>query len=216
LADTILTVQPSVLSELDYIKPDSILRRAEVVNREVTSYQQKVRDAKLKLGYLPAVPPIDLAKVSTVGQNTLNIGLFGMRLHPKFNKLKEHTGMDFAVNIGTPVYATGDGVVSRVGTNSSGYGVQIHINHTDDMKTVYAHLSRVAVKRGQAVKRDQYIGRSGNTGQSTGPHLHYEVRVRDKDSKKYRAVDPMQFMKLILPKEVRDNLSEDIPMFEEF
>jgi murein DD-endopeptidase MepM/ murein hydrolase activator NlpD len=85
--------------------------------------------------------------------------------------------MDFSAPIGTPVYATGDGTVTHASWESA-YGNLIEINHGYNYTTRYAHLSQIEVKPGQAVKRGDLIGKVGNTGKSTGPHLHYEVRLR--------------------------------------
>lgn len=90
-----------------------------------------------------------------------------------------HTGMDFGVGVGTRVNAAGNGVVTRVGGEGA-YGNTVHIRHPDGTTSVYAHLSRAGVKAGQRVKSGQQIARSGNSGRSTGAHLHFEVRTRDR------------------------------------
>ncbi|MGI6478390.1 MAG: M23 family metallopeptidase [Salinivirgaceae bacterium] len=100
---------------------------------------------------------------------------FGRRYHPVFRQWKEHTGVDYAAMYGTPVYATGDGIVVATGWDS-GYGNRVIVNHGFGYKTVYAHLQKCSVKVGDKVKRGKLVGLVGNTGVSTGPHLHYEVR----------------------------------------
>lgn len=102
---------------------------------------------------------------------------FGYRTHPLLKRQHLHTGIDFSAEIGTPVYATADGVVefSREGENG-GYGHMIKIDHSFGFKTYYTHLDRLIVKRGDFVKKGQMIAYSGNSGKSTGPHLHYEIR----------------------------------------
>ncbi len=119
---------------------------------------------------IPAIWPIDRTRL-------LSIGHFGMRHHPIYNQLIMHKGIDLASDRGTPVFATGDGVVekSAQGKTNSGYGQEILINHQFNYKTRYAHLSKRHVKEGDAVKRGQLIGEVGSTGGSVGPHLHYEV-----------------------------------------
>lgn len=92
-----------------------------------------------------------------------------------------HTGMDFTAPTGTHIFATGDGVIESVTASKRGYGNHIVIKHRFGYKTRYAHMSRFNVKEGQFVKRGDIIGFVGNTGSSTGPHLHYEV---EKDNKK--------------------------------
>ena len=100
-----------------------------------------------------------------------------------------HGGIDLAGPVGTPVYATADGVVGRAEWNSGGYGNLIKVDHGRGIETRYGHLAQMLVRDGQPVKRGQLIGRMGSTGRSTGNHLHYEVRIDD------RAVNPIPFMK---------------------
>ena len=99
-----------------------------------------------------------------------------------------HEGIDMAGPVGTPIYATGDGVVIQAG-RASGYGNLIKIQHELGTETRYGHLNRIRVKVGDKVSQGDLIGDMGNTGRSTGPHLHYEVRMKG------RAVDPMSFIK---------------------
>jgi len=102
---------------------------------------------------------------------------FGFRIHPVAKKRIRHEGIDFSAKIGTPIYATADGVVEFAGYHKkSGYGYLIIIQHNLGFKTYFAHLSKVKVKGRQLIKKGQLIGLSGNSGISTGPHLHYEVR----------------------------------------
>ncbi len=103
---------------------------------------------------------------------------FGWRIHPITHKQEYHEGLDIAIWYNTPVLATADGVVKYAGW-SSGYGYLIKLKHGCDYSTYYAHLNKFEVKEGQKVKRGQVIGLSGNSGRSTGPHLHYEVRVNN-------------------------------------
>ena len=99
---------------------------------------------------------------------------FGKRTHPVFKTEQDHNAIDFLIREGTPVLATADGKVTQAETIDN-YGVVIRIQHENKIETFYAHLSRIAVKVGQAVKGGDTIAYSGNTGVSTGPHLHYEV-----------------------------------------
>lgn len=112
---------------------------------------------------------------------------FGMRTHPVLGGRRAHAGIDLAAPTGTPVYATADGVVSRADWYSS-YGLYISVEHGASMQTRYAHLSRLAVAAGDNVKKGDLIGYVGSTGRSTGPHLHYEVRVDG------LAVNPIPYM----------------------
>lgn len=125
-----------------------------------------------RLAHIPAIQPISEANLKQMASG------YGRRTDPIYGTTKFHEGMDFACNVGTPVYATGDGRITAA-TWHSGYGQHIDISHGYGYTTRYAHLSKLAVKPGQQVKRGDLIGYSGNTGKSTGPHLHYEVRLKD-------------------------------------
>lgn len=122
---------------------------------------------------VPAIWPVDRNQVRG------SIGAFGRRVHPIYRSIRMHEGIDFAGKIGTPIYATGNGIVVKP-KNESGYGRQIMIDHGFGYKTRYAHLNSISVKPGDYVKRGQKIGELGNSGRSTGPHLHYEVILRGK------------------------------------
>jgi len=136
------------------------------------SYDEVFKLAKNKeklIASIPAIQPVDFHDLRRIGS------LFGYRTDPFYKVTKFHEGIDFAAAVGTPIYATGDGVVSEAEYNSGGYGNKIIINHGYSYETVYAHLSKIKVKKGQRVKRGEIIGLMGNTGKSTAPHLHYEV-----------------------------------------
>lgn len=112
---------------------------------------------------------------------------FGMRVHPVLGRRKAHKGIDLAAPTGTPVYATADGIVGKAQWFSS-YGLYVRIDHGAALETRYAHLSKLAVEAGERVNKGDLIGYVGSTGRSTGPHLHYEVRIDGV------AVDPMPYM----------------------
>jgi murein DD-endopeptidase MepM/ murein hydrolase activator NlpD len=114
---------------------------------------------------------------------------YGMRSDPFQGRAAMHAGIDLSGPIGTPIYATADGVVTTAGYNSGGYGNLIKIDHGKGIETRYGHLSSMSVREGARVRRGEMIGRMGSTGRSTGSHLHYEVRIDG------RAVNPIPFMK---------------------
>lgn len=111
---------------------------------------------------------------------------FGNRVHPIFKSRRMHTGVDLASKTGTPIYASGDGVVEKAGW-ASGYGKKVEIKHVNGFETGYGHMSRIAdgMKPGTKVRQGQIIGYVGSTGNSTGPHLHFEIKVNG------RFVDPL-------------------------
>ena len=117
---------------------------------------------------------------------------YGMRRHPISKRRKMHTGIDYAAPTGTPIRAASDGVLTYVG-RKGGYGKYISIKHNSRLSTAYAHMSRYAkgMKNGKRVKQGQIIGYVGSTGHSTGPHLHYEVRVNGKHVNPRSAKLPM-------------------------
>lgn len=141
------------------------------------SYEEVVELAKENekiLASRPAISPVadkDLTRFASG---------YGYRIHPIYRTRKMHTGIDLTAPTGTAVYATGDGKVLRAGYTPGGYGKRILIDHGFGYKTLYAHLHNVDVSVGQTVKRGEKIGEVGNTGRSTAPHLHYEVRKNNK------------------------------------
>lgn len=134
--------------------------------RELASQRQD------RLRHIPSIQPVANKDLRQMASG------YGRRVDPVYGTIRFHEGMDFSAPIGTPVYATGDGVVKTAGRSMAGYGNMIDIDHGFNYMTRYAHLSEVLVKSGQIVKRGDLIGKVGNTGKSTGSHLHYEVRLK--------------------------------------
>ncbi len=114
---------------------------------------------------------------------------YGMRVHPVLGGRRAHKGVDLAAPVGTPIYATADGTISRADWFSS-YGLYVSIEHGGNIETRYGHMSRLNVAAGQEVRKGDIIGFVGTTGRSTGPHLHYEVRVAGE------AVNPVPYMQI--------------------
>ena len=152
---------------------------------------------------VPAVPPINPVK------NTYRISSsFGYRSDPVFGRRAFHDGVDFATFLGNPVYSTGDGVIEKVRYQFFGYGNEVIVNHGYGYKTRYAHLNSIDVRVGQKVKRGEKIATVGNTGKSTGPHLHYEVIYKGKQ------INPSTFYDLAMGTDeyesmVRSNRKQD-------
>jgi murein DD-endopeptidase MepM/ murein hydrolase activator NlpD len=148
------------------------------------SFDEVIDLAKNKSNMLASIPAIQ--PVANKDLKRMASG-YGYRIHPIYKTRKMHYGMDFSAKTGTEIYATGDGVISKVKKSKRGYGNYVKINHGFGYETLYAHMSKYIVKKGQRVKRGEVIGYVGNSGISTAPHLHYEVR---KDNKK---INPMNF-----------------------
>jgi murein DD-endopeptidase MepM/ murein hydrolase activator NlpD len=113
---------------------------------------------------------------------------FGFRIGPRSNKLERHTGWDIAIDQGTPAATTGAGKVITAGFSSIGYGLHVVVDHGNGLTTLYGHLSKLDVVEGDEIELGQIVGEVGSTGNSTGPHLHYEVLLND------TAVDPGPFL----------------------
>ena len=163
-------------------------KRIDVLSKEL-AIQSKSLDDILKLAdaksdLLAAIPAIQPVRNENLKQMASG---FGYRTDPFTKARKMHEGMDFTAKTGTPIYATGDGVVARADNTASGYGNHIVIRHGFGYETLYAHLSKYKARAGQRVKRGDVIGYVGSTGRSEGPHLHYEVH---KDGK---VVNPLNF-----------------------
>ena len=128
---------------------------------------------------LPTLYPVDLPYQSSS---------YGWRMDPFLGKRAFHEGVDFSAAEGEPIYATAGGIVERA-QKWGRYGNLITIKHGGGLETRYAHLSKILVKKGQIVNKEELIGLVGNTGRSTGPHLHYEIRLND------HSLDPKQYLK---------------------
>ena len=150
---------------------------AEFVNKGQTYSAMWFKDGDGKGGYFGLdgqskqrsflASPLEFSRVTSG---------FAMRMHPIFNTWKQHNGVDYGAPSGTPVRTIGDGVVEFAGWQN-GYGNVVHIKHSGDRTTVYAHLSRVDIVKGAKVDQGDTIGAVGQTGWATGPHLHFEVKI---------------------------------------
>lgn len=151
-------------------KQIDILSRMLVVQSKSLEEIQSLAEKKDEfLASIPSIQPIKKEDLKRMASG------YGWRIDPFTKTRRKHEGMDFSANRGTPIYATGDGVVVRADNRSSGYGKHIRIDHGYGYVSLYAHLSRYNVKRRQKVKRGDIIGYVGNTGRSVAPHLHYEI-----------------------------------------
>ncbi len=141
--------------------------------QDVTAFKKSVEEVNVlwakQLAWLHTLPTGTPIK----GNYSLSSG-YGLRIDPFTQAMARHEGTDFAAPVGTPIVASAGGVVSRAGWDSQ-YGNVVEINHAEGFKTRYAHASQIVVRTGQTVKRGDVIAKVGNTGRSSGPHLHYEV-----------------------------------------
>ena len=160
---------------IETTKKIEILTKQIVIQSKSLDEIERLASEKEKL--LSAIPSIQPIKKSDL---TRMASGFGYRTDPFNKSRKMHSGMDFTAPRGTPVYAASDGKIVRADSRSTGYGKHIRIDHGFGYVTLYAHLSKYNVKRGQKVKKGDVIGFVGSTGRSQAPHLHYEVQIDKK------------------------------------
>ena len=162
-------------------KVDQISKQLYIQSKSFDDIIELAKNKTDMLAALPAIQPVSNKNLSRMASG------YGYRIHPIYKTRKMHSGMDFSAKTGTPIYATGDGKISKVRRSRRGYGNHVIIDHGFGYKTLYAHMKKYAVKRGQKVKRGEVIGYVGSTGTSVAPHLHYEVH---KDGRK---INPVNF-----------------------
>jgi len=157
---------------------DTLLRQARLQQQGYRALLDTLAGRADLRAHLPSIRPVDVGWLSSG---------FGLRTDPFTGRSRFHRGLDFSVRTGTPVRSTADGVVVRV-RRERGLGKMVRIDHGHGITTTYAHLSRWLVRKGEHVRRGQVIAESGNTGRSTAPHLHYEVRLQG------RSVNPLPYI----------------------
>lgn len=180
-----LTKRLDKLSKQLYIQSKSYVELAKLAARKQDM-----------LASIPAIQPVSNKDLKRMASG------YGYRIHPIYKRRMMHSGMDFSADRGTPIYATGNGKVTTAGYTTSGYGIHVVLEHGYGYETLYGHMSKLAVKRGETVKRGQLIGYVGSTGRSTAPHLHYEVV---KNGKK---INPVNFFYNDLSPEEYDKVRE--------
>ena len=161
-------------------KVDILEKELYVQARSYDEILEMAKNQEVRMDHIPAIQPVlnkDLKRMASG---------YGWRVDPVYHIRRFHQGMDFSAPIGTDVFATGDGIVTYAGWRQ-GYGETVEIDHGFNYATRYAHCSKIFAKKGKKVKRGDVIALVGNTGKSTGPHLHYEVHYNKKP------VDPRNY-----------------------
>ena len=176
-------------------KIDQITKQLYIQSKSFDDIIDLAKSKADMLAALPAIQPVSNKDLKRMASG------FGYRIDPIYKTRKMHAGMDFSAPIGTPIYSTGNGKVSKVKKSSRGYGNHVKIDHGYGYVTLYAHMSKYIVRKGQKVKRGELIGYVGSTGKSVAPHLHYEVH---KDNKKinpvnfyYNDLNPEEYEKML-------------------
>ena len=160
---------------------DVISKQLAIQSRSLDEILKLAKEKNKLLSAIPAIQPVRNENLKQIASG------FGYRSDPFTKVRKFHEGMDFSARTGTPIYATGDGVIARADNTASGYGNHIVIRHGFGYETLYGHLSKYNCRTGQTVKRGDVIGYVGSTGRSEAPHLHYEVH------KGGEVVNPLNF-----------------------
>lgn len=174
-------------------KIDQLRRQLYIQAQSFDEIVELGRTHKDRLKCIPAIQPVANKDLKRTASG------YGWRIDPIYKTRRFHEGMDFTAPVGTPVYVTGDGVVEFSGWQT-GYGNTVVIDHGYGYKTRYAHLSKILTQRGRRVKRGEEIALVGNTGKSTGPHLHYEVIYKGQH------VNPVNYYYMDLSPEEYDNM----------
>jgi len=173
-------------------KIDILSRQLALQSKSLDTIQDLARNQEKMLASMPSIKPVREDKLQkSIG----TLSGFGYRIHPVFKFKKFHSGLDFPARVGTPIQATGDGVVVETGWHQ-GYGNCVKISHGFGYETLYAHMNKITVRKGEKVKKGNRIGEVGDTGLSTAPHLHYEVHYKG------NPVNPINFcMDKLTPQE---------------
>ena len=154
-------------------KVDKLSRQMVLQSKSLDEIEFMAKSKSKMFASMPLITPV---RKDLLARNIRLLSGFGRRLHPIYKVMKMHDGIDFTAKRGTPIQATGNGKVVKV-MRSPSYGNYVVIDHGHGYETLYAHMQKVMVKRGQLVTRGEQIGTVGNTGRSTAPHLHYEIHL---------------------------------------
>lgn len=160
---------------------DKMSKQLYIQSKSYDEINKMIKSKADMLASIPAIQPIANKDLQRIASG------FGYRIHPIYKTTRMHTGMDFTAPVGTDIYCTGDGIVIEADNNMHGYGRNVVVDHGFGFKTIYAHMTKFNVRKGQKVKRGDVLGTVGSSGLSTAPHLHYEV-VRNGTK-----VDPLNY-----------------------
>jgi len=162
------------MSEAELVKSmtaqlNGLILRMAFQSKSYADIDGMIKNKQKLIAAIPSIQPVSNRDLTRIGSG------FGYRIDPIYKTTRMHAGLDFTSPIGTPIYATANGVVKEAGFATGGFGNHVVINHGYGYETLYGHMYRVIARAGQQVKRGQVIGYVGTSGKSTGPHCHYEV-----------------------------------------
>ena len=160
---------------------DILTKELVIQSKSLDEIELLAKNNESLLTAIPAIQPVNSSDLKRMASG------YGYRIDPFTKKRTMHWGMDFSAKTGTPIYATGDGRIARADARAVGFGNHVRIDHGFGYVSIYAHMDKIVVRRGNKVKRGDLIGYVGNTGRSVAPHLHYEI-VKDG-----RKINPINF-----------------------
>ena len=174
---------------------DILTKELVIQSKSLDEIELLAKNKESLLSSIPSIQPVSSSDLKRMASG------YGYRIDPFIKKRTMHWGMDFSAITGTPIYATGDGRISRADARAVGFGNHVRIDHGFGYVSIYAHMDKIVVRRGNRVKRGDLIGYVGNTGRSVAPHLHYEIV---KDSRKINPINfysgslsPIEFEELV-------------------
>lgn len=174
---------------------DILTKELVIQSKSLDEIELLAKNKESLLSSIPSIQPVSSSDLKRMASG------YGYRIDPFTKKRTMHWGMDFSAITGTPIYATGDGRISRADARAVGFGNHVRIDHGFGYVSIYAHMDKIIVRRGNRVKRGDLIGYVGNTGRSVAPHLHYEIV---KDSRKINPINfysgslsPIEFEELV-------------------
>jgi len=174
---------------------DILTKELVIQSKSLDEIELLAKNNESLLTAIPAIQPVSSSDLKRMASG------YGYRIDPFTKKRTMHWGMDFSAKTGTPIYATGDGRIARADARAVGFGNHVRIDHGFGYVSIYAHMDKIVVQRGNKVKRGDLIGYVGNTGRSVAPHLHYEIV---KDGKKINPINfysgslsPIEFEELV-------------------
>ena len=166
---------------------DVLTKELVIQSKSLDEIELLAKNKESLLSSIPSIQPVNSSDLRRMASG------YGYRIDPFTKRRTMHWGMDFSAKTGTPIYATGDGRISRADARAAGFGKHVRIDHGFGYVSIYAHMNRIIVEKGDKVKRGDLIGYVGSTGRSVAPHLHYEI-VKDG-----RKINPINFYSGSLP-----------------
>ena len=174
---------------------DILTKELVIQSKSLDEIELLAKNKESLLSSIPSIQPVNSSDLRRMASG------YGYRIDPFTKRRTMHWGMDFSAKTGTPIYATGDGRISRADARAAGFGKHVRIDHGFGYVSIYAHMNRIIVEKGDKVKRGDLIGYVGSTGRSVAPHLHYEIV---KDGRKINPINfysgslsPMEFEELV-------------------